>query len=117
MITLPVTGWSHSAVQVNVPLLNIDRRYNMPVYIAKNYEGTPLDVVFAVNEQLATAYWHGKGVTPHSTQTVSDANLQDHPTGVLPIVSTKVLLPFGGIGMTHMIPASKEVVIVKRNHS
>jgi hypothetical protein len=93
------------------------RRYDMPVYIAKNYDGTPLDVVFAVSEQLATAYWHGKNVIAHTVQTVSDDDLIDHPTGVLPIVSTKVLSAFGGIGMTHMIPSSKELVIVKRSHS
>jgi hypothetical protein len=84
----------------------------MPVYIAKNYEGTPLDVVFAVNEQLATAYWHGKGVIPHSTQTVSDVNLQDHPTGVLPIVSTKEVdvTPYG-------MGTPRKVILVRRNHS
>jgi hypothetical protein len=61
----------------------------MPVFIAKDYEGTPIDVILTANEKLANAYWHGKGIVPHSITIRSDADLQGHPTGVLPIVSTE----------------------------
>ena len=81
----------------------------MPVYVAYNYKGIPIDVVFAMNDQLATAYWHGKDVIPHNMRQLSDANLKDHPTGVLPIVTTKTR----NIPTTHLSGGEEVVVVVK----
>lgn len=61
----------------------------MPVFIAKTYDGRTLDVVLSATVELANAYWHGKDVIPHTVRSISDQDLVDHPTGVLPIVSTR----------------------------
>lgn len=60
----------------------------MPLFIAKNHEGKVIDVVLAKIIELANAYWHGKEIIPHTVNSKSDADLEGHPTGVLPIVST-----------------------------
>lgn len=60
----------------------------MAVFVAKNYEGTVIDAVVAKSKELAMAYWHGKGVLPHSTTEINGESLRSHPTGVIPIVST-----------------------------
>jgi len=49
----------------------------MPVYVAKDYDGYPIDVVLTQSEQLAHAYWHGKGVVAHSVSILSDNDLAD----------------------------------------
>jgi hypothetical protein len=67
----------------------------MPIFIAKEYNGTVMDVVLAKSYELASAYWHGKGVIAHSTTKLDESELENHPTGVLPIVSTKELQPYG----------------------
>jgi len=61
----------------------------MPIFIARDYDGTPIDVVLARNFELANAYWHGKGIFPHTHEEKNDSQLENHPTGVLPIVTTK----------------------------
>jgi hypothetical protein len=61
----------------------------MPILIAKTYDGKVENIVFSKSRELAVAYWHGKGIYPHSIHTVCDKNMEDHPTGVLPILSTK----------------------------
>ena len=83
----------------------------MPIFIARHYDGTPIDVVLTASKELANAYWQGKGIIPHSVDMRSDADLKDHPTGVLPIVSTREeqLTSFGG--------NSRTTHVVRRNHS
>lgn len=61
----------------------------MPIYVAKNYDGFVESVVLARNYELAYAYWQGLGVIPHSVDTLTNKDLEDHPTGVIPIVKTK----------------------------
>ncbi len=61
----------------------------MPVFIAKRHDGKVQDVVLAKNYDLANAYWHGKGVIGHTITVLTEADLNEHPTGVIPIVSTK----------------------------
>ena len=61
----------------------------MPILIAKTYDGKIENIVFSKSRELAVAYWHGKGIHPHSIHTVCDRDMEDHPTGVLPILSTK----------------------------
>jgi len=61
----------------------------MPIYIAKTFDGKIEDVVLAKNYELANVYWQGKGINAHHVDTRSDADLNGHPTGVLPIVSTR----------------------------
>lgn len=62
----------------------------MPIFIAKEYNGEIVDVILAKNTELAMAYWHGKNVFPHSTSELSELSLKDHPTGVIPIVTTEL---------------------------
>jgi len=61
----------------------------MPILIAKTYDDKVENIVFSKSRELAIAYWHGKGIYPHTIHIVSDENMKDHPTGVLPILSTK----------------------------
>jgi len=83
----------------------------MPVYVAKDYDGYPIDVVLTQSEQLAHAYWHGKGVVAHSVSILSDNDLADHPTGVLPILSTREteITPFG-------LTRPRKVIMVRKSH-
>lgn len=61
----------------------------MPIYVAKDYSGKIESVVLARSRELAVAYWHGQDVYPHSTEELTDENLNGHPTGVLPVLKTK----------------------------
>ncbi|KKL87303.1 hypothetical protein LCGC14_1936030 [marine sediment metagenome] len=72
----------------------------MPIFIAKTYDGKVENIVFSKSRELAVAYWHGKDIHPHSIHVVSDQNLENHPTGVLPILSTKKL-ELGGMTGKH----------------
>ena len=65
----------------------------MPVYIATDYSGKTIDVVLSRNRELAHAYWHGKGIIPHSSREITENDLVGHPTGVLPIVTTREVQP------------------------
>jgi len=69
----------------------------MPIYIAKTYNGKVENVVLAKNYELAQAYWQGKKIFAHSVIIRTEEDLKDHITGVLPIVSTKIVkaAPFG----------------------
>lgn len=60
----------------------------MSVFIAKNYDGKTESIVLAACEELAQAYWQGKDIYPHSITEFSEKSLEDHPTGVLPILAT-----------------------------
>lgn len=61
----------------------------MPVYVAKDYSGSVIGVVLAKNYELANAFWQGKGIIPHHVDSRTEDDLNNHPTGVLPIISTK----------------------------
>lgn len=69
----------------------------MPLFIAKTYNGSIESVVLAKNYALAQAYWQGSGVVAHTVREISQADLENHPTGVLPIVKTRKVnaSPFG----------------------
>jgi len=58
------------------------------ICIAKNHKNRILSVVLTKNIELAKAFWHGKGIIPHTITELTEANLLEHPTGVIPIVST-----------------------------
>ncbi len=62
----------------------------MPIYIAKDYNGKVEGVVLAKNEDFANVFWQGKGIVPHSIVSFSEGILDNHITGVLPIVHTKL---------------------------
>lgn len=83
----------------------------MPIFIAKHYDGTPVDVVLTATAQLAQAYWQGKGIIAHTITVRSDTDLTDHPTGVLPIISTREVeaAPFG--------LSSRTMHVVRKSHS
>lgn len=61
----------------------------MPIFVAKNFDGFVESVVLARSYHLAHAFWQGLGIIPHSTETRTEEDLKDHPTGVLPIVKTE----------------------------
>ena len=77
----------------------------MPVYIAKEHTGKVVDVVMATSRELAVAYWQGKGLFPHTTMELTEANVQNHITGVLSIVRTnkETLSPLGGMPREYLV--------------
>lgn len=60
----------------------------MPIYVAYNYDNYPINIVVSKSEELAKAYWHGKGILPNRSREITLEDLKNHPTGVLPIMST-----------------------------
>jgi hypothetical protein len=61
----------------------------MPIFIAKQFNGDIESVILAKNYALANVYWQGKGVAAHSVEEINETQLQDHPTGVIPLVHTQ----------------------------
>jgi len=59
-------------------------------YIGYNHEGKPISIVVAKSKELAYAYWQGKGILPISHKCVEEdfIKLEEHPTGVFPIMET-----------------------------
>lgn len=62
----------------------------MPIFIGKNYDGYVESIVLAKSYELVQAFWQGQGQFPHSVYQLEEGQLKDHPTGVLPILKTKV---------------------------
>lgn len=60
------------------------------IVIAYNYNNKIIGIVNAENEKLANAFWHGRGITPHSTKVLERdfTKLEEHPHGVYPILET-----------------------------
>ena len=60
-------------------------------YIAYDYNSKVISIVVATNIKLATAYWQGADIPVHSTKCVEEdfTKLEDHPTGVFPILKTE----------------------------
>lgn len=60
----------------------------MSTFVAYDEENYPVDIVQAKTKEMANIYWQGKGVVPFSVREFSDASLNEHPTGVISILST-----------------------------
>jgi hypothetical protein len=80
------------------------------IYIAYNYDGYMLDICMAVSEQMAVAYWQGKGVIPHSQRCIDATALANHPTGVLPILTTKEV---DGYALQNRSREAKYILVTK----
>lgn len=61
----------------------------MPVYIAKDYNDEILGVVMAKIQPFAYIFWQGQDIYPHHVDEIKEDILDNHPTGVINIVSTK----------------------------
>jgi len=66
----------------------------MPIFIAKNFDGKVMSVVLARSYEMAQAYWHVKGIYAHTVDVKTEKDLENHPTGVLPIVYTKEIIGY-----------------------
>jgi hypothetical protein len=77
----------------------------MPIIIAKTYDDKVEDIVLAIDVKSANAYWQGKGVVPHSVYEYNESDLDDHMTGVIPILTTRRarIAPFGENAKEHII--------------
>jgi len=64
----------------------------MPIYVAKRYDGKAESVVLADSYELAQAYWQGKEIVANNISTITEKDLDEHPTGVLPLISTKKVM-------------------------
>ena len=70
----------------------------MPIFIAKDYDGRVESIVQADNKLLATTYWQGQSIYPHSVDEIATEIPKDNPYRVRPILKTelKTLRHFGG---------------------
>ena len=61
------------------------------VFIGYDHNSVPISVVSARSKELAEAYWQGKGGLPHCSKCLEKdfMSLDEHMTGVIPIVETK----------------------------
>ena len=61
------------------------------IFIGYNYEGYTISIVNAKSRELADAYWQGAQIIPHTVKCLEKdfASLDEHPTGVYPILRTK----------------------------
>ena len=59
------------------------------IIIGYNYDGYVISIVNAKSEEFAYTYWQGQG-TPIHSHVVLDVNaINDHLTGVIPILRTE----------------------------
>jgi hypothetical protein len=79
----------------------------MPIFIAKDIESMPIDIVLARDYNSAQIYWQGKGVVAHTVTMRKESDLEDHITGVLPILSTKEINTGNALN-------PKKIIAVKR---
>jgi len=63
----------------------------MLIAVAKDHDECILDAVFTKSPELAKVYWHGKGIHPHKTVYYTDKDLENHPTGVIPLLPKRVI--------------------------
>lgn len=61
----------------------------MPTYLACDYNDNILAGVIAESEKLASAYFQGRDIYPHHLKSHSDKDLENHPTGVIPLFYTQ----------------------------
>lgn len=84
----------------------------MELYFAYNRNSDLLSIVCAKTKQLAVAYWQGADVQYDTCRSFTELHgtveeLEDHPTGVFPIVKTKTVDAYG------LKPGSKLLIIYK----
>lgn len=80
----------------------------MPIFIAKDFDGFTIDIVLAKSYELAQVYWQGKGIVSHSIERKCESHLDNHSTGVLPILEThKKYLSETGL-------SSRDYIVVSR---
>jgi hypothetical protein len=60
-------------------------------FVCYNEKGIPVSVIAAKSDELAQAYWQGKGLTVWSSACLETdfTPLDDTLTGVIPLVTTK----------------------------
>jgi hypothetical protein len=63
------------------------------IFIAYNHKSQVISIVNAKNQELANAYWQGANVDVHASKCLETdfTSLDEHPTGVFPILKTHEL--------------------------
>lgn len=68
----------------------------MMIVIAYNHNGKVVSIVNAKSEELAKAFWQGRGIIYNTINNLDDkktfTSLDEHPTGVYPIFETIELI-------------------------
>lgn len=82
------------------------------IFIGYNYDNKPISIVNAKSKELAYAYWQGKDILPHSHKCLEEdfTSLNDHPTGVFPIMETKELSDYD-LGIRN--PKDRKYLLIK----
>jgi len=81
----------------------------MPIYIARDQNNIPIGAVLSENKKLANAYWQGIGLHPHNVSVYTEDDLDNHPTGVIPLIksSKQRLSGFGESSETYYVIESE----------
>lgn len=84
------------------------------VYIGYNYEGKVVSIVNAKSKELAYAYWQGKSIIPHSHKCLEKdfTSLDEHPTGVFPIVETEEVDDYA-LSQNTRLPRGRKYLLIK----
>lgn len=80
------------------------------IYIAYDHHNRIISIVNAKNKEVAKAYWQGADIIPHITKSLDEdfTSLDDHPTGVYPILKT-MDMELGEFGRA----TQKRIVVMK----
>jgi len=83
------------------------------VFIAYNYEGFPISVVNSLSEDLALAFWQGRGLTVHSHGSLKEdfTPLKEHPTGIYEFIKTENVSDYD---LDCRNPKGKKFVLIKK---
>ena len=83
------------------------------IFIGYNYDGFPISIVNAKNQELAYAYWQGLGLIPHSHKCLEKdfTPIEEHMTGVYPILKTQTI---DGYTLSEFRNRNKEFLLVSK---
>jgi len=59
------------------------------ISLATNYNGYTISIILAKSKELARVYWQGANIYPHKIRTITQQDMEKHPTGVFPILKTE----------------------------
>ena len=80
---------------------------SMKVYAALNHSKNPVSIVLARSQELASAYWQGKGIIPFEIVEYDEFDLENHPTGVLSLIHVRYEKTMGGMDKNEVVSVSR----------
>ncbi len=83
------------------------------IFIGYDYNGKVITIVNAVSKQIANAYWQGADISVHSSKCLEEdfTKLENHPTGVFPLMKTVEVDDYKLLGECRMPKGRKFILI------